>query len=295
MPCAARFECGSGLVFDAVWFTLVSVALVVSACRRRAPRARAGHILDAPAATGVRRRVLRSSQFLLVGGVRRNSVGSAGSRPDRRPGTGRPPAAGRAGGPGPSRRTGSGALSGSPSRFGSATVITSERPCWMISARSGSGPAARLRLSNGQTSWVLVLGARPAGTTGEPPRLIAGAPFRRVTCYWAGSVSGAAIGIGAMTMGMLRLPMSSVLLATLFLGKYRAHGDPARDRRSRGVLRDHAPAARPWPTRVRLRARARPSGRPCTRARSRSRARAGAVPDDDGPHVMTHQKRVSSC
>ncbi|GAA4929706.1 H+/Cl- antiporter ClcA [Actinomycetospora succinea] len=31
-------------------------------------------------------------------------------------------------------------------------------------------------------------------------------------------VSGAAIGMGAMTVGMLRLPMTSVLLATLFLG-----------------------------------------------------------------------------
>lgn len=53
----------------------------------------------------------------------------------------------------------------------------------MISARSGSGPAARLRLWNGQTRWVLVLGARPAGTIGEPPRLLAGAPSRWVTCY----------------------------------------------------------------------------------------------------------------
>src|SRR6476659_7975055 len=71
MPWAARFECGSGLVVDAIWISLVSVALVVSACRRRAPRARAGHILDAAAATDVRRRVVRSSQFPLLGGIRR--------------------------------------------------------------------------------------------------------------------------------------------------------------------------------------------------------------------------------
>jgi hypothetical protein len=32
------------------------------------------------------------------------------------------------------------------------------------------------------------------------------------------ALSGAAIGMGAMTVGMLRLPMTSVLLATLFLG-----------------------------------------------------------------------------
>ena len=32
------------------------------------------------------------------------------------------------------------------------------------------------------------------------------------------ALSGAAIGMGAMTVGMLRLPLTSVLLATLFLG-----------------------------------------------------------------------------
>jgi H+/Cl- antiporter ClcA len=34
------------------------------------------------------------------------------------------------------------------------------------------------------------------------------------------TITGAAIGIGAMTAGMLQLPITAVLLTTLFLGTY---------------------------------------------------------------------------
>lgn len=61
-----------------------------------------------------------------------------------------------------------------------------------------------------------------AGFRGGPtfPAMFLGAAAGTVLAYLPGldALSGAAIGMGAMTVGMLRLPMTSVLLATLFLG-----------------------------------------------------------------------------
>ena len=61
-----------------------------------------------------------------------------------------------------------------------------------------------------------------AGFRGGPtfPAMYLGAAGGTALAFLPGldALSGAAIGMGAMTVGMLRLPMTSVLLATLFLG-----------------------------------------------------------------------------
>jgi H+/Cl- antiporter ClcA len=61
-----------------------------------------------------------------------------------------------------------------------------------------------------------------AGFRGGPtfPAMFLGAAGGTALAHLPGldALSGAAIGMGAMTVGMLRLPLTSVLLATLFLG-----------------------------------------------------------------------------
>ena len=56
------------------------------------------------------------------------------------------------------------------------------------------------------------------------------------------------MGIGALSCAMLRLPLTSTLLATLLLGGDGAVGDAAGDRRGGGGLRRHHGA--PGPRRV---------------------------------------------
>jgi H+/Cl- antiporter ClcA len=67
-------------------------------------------------------------------------------------------------------------------------------------------------------AYVGALGAFRGGPTF--PAMFIGAVGGTALAHLPGidALSGAAIGMGAMTVGMLRLPMTSVLLATLFLG-----------------------------------------------------------------------------
>ena len=57
-------------------------------------------------------------------------------------------------------------------------------------------------------------------------------------------IAGAAIGIGAMTAGMLQLPITAVLLTTLFLGTDGIKVMPPDDRGGRGVVRPDEVAGR---------------------------------------------------
>ena len=49
-------------------------------------------------------------------------------------------------------------------------------------------------------------------------------------------IAGAAMGIGAMTVAMLGLPLVALLLVTLFLQARRRAADAARDRRDRRLV-----------------------------------------------------------
>ena len=67
-------------------------------------------------------------------------------------------------------------------------------------------------------------------------------------------VAGAAMGIGAMTCAMLGLPLTSVLVTTLFLGIGRLRRHAPRHRRRRRHLRRARPFLAPAPSRTRFRA-----------------------------------------
>ena len=71
------------------------------------------------------------------------------------------------------------------------------------------------------------------------PGMFIGAAGGLALSHLAGlpAITGAAIGIGAMTAGMLQLPITSVLLTTLFLGSYGIERDAAGDRRGSGGVR----------------------------------------------------------
>ena len=71
------------------------------------------------------------------------------------------------------------------------------------------------------------------------PGLFIGAAGGIALSHLAGlpMIVGAAMGMGALMTAMLGLPLTSVMLTTLFLAGRRPHAHARRDRRRRGLLR----------------------------------------------------------
>jgi len=99
----------------------------------------------------------------------------------------------------------------------------------LFSGQNALGPLLRDPAAYGVGALLLLIvckgigyGAALGGFRGGPtfPAMFLGAAGGTALAHLPGlqALSGAAIGMGAMTVGMLRLPMTSVLLATLFLG-----------------------------------------------------------------------------
>jgi H+/Cl- antiporter ClcA len=99
----------------------------------------------------------------------------------------------------------------------------------LFSGQSALGPLLRDPAAYGVGALMLLIvckgiayGAALGGFRGGPtfPAMFLGAAGGTALAHLPGleALSGAAVGMGAMTVGMLRLPMTSVLLATLFLG-----------------------------------------------------------------------------
>jgi H+/Cl- antiporter ClcA len=99
----------------------------------------------------------------------------------------------------------------------------------LFSGQDALGPLLRGPAAYGVGALLLLIAAKGlayagalAAFRGGPtfPAMFLGAVGGTALALLPGldALSGAAIGMGAMTVGMLRLPMTSVLLATLFLG-----------------------------------------------------------------------------
>ena len=99
----------------------------------------------------------------------------------------------------------------------------------LFSGQNALGPLLRDPAAYGVGALLLLIACKGlayagalAGFRGGPtfPAMFIGAAGGTALAHLPGldALSGAAIGMGAMTVGMLRLPLTSVLLATLFLG-----------------------------------------------------------------------------
>ncbi len=99
----------------------------------------------------------------------------------------------------------------------------------LFSGQTALGPLLRDPAAYGVGALLLLMACKGlayagalAGFRGGPtfPAMFLGAAGGMALAHMPGldALSGAAIGMGAMTVGMLRLPLTSVLLATLFLG-----------------------------------------------------------------------------
>jgi H+/Cl- antiporter ClcA len=99
----------------------------------------------------------------------------------------------------------------------------------LFSGQTALGPLLRDPAAYGVGALLLLIACKGlayagalAGFRGGPtfPAMFIGAAGGTALSHLPGldALSGAAIGMGAMTVGMLRLPLTSVLLATLFLG-----------------------------------------------------------------------------
>jgi H+/Cl- antiporter ClcA len=99
----------------------------------------------------------------------------------------------------------------------------------LFSGQDALGPLLRDPAAYGVGALLLLIACKGlayagalAGFRGGPtfPAMFIGAVGGTAMAHLPGldALSGAAIGMGAMTVGMLRLPLTSVLLATLFLG-----------------------------------------------------------------------------
>ncbi len=99
----------------------------------------------------------------------------------------------------------------------------------LFSGQDALGPLLRNPAAYGIGTLLLLIACKGlaysgslAGFRGGPtfPAMFLGAAGGTALAFLPGldALTGAAIGMGAMTVGMLRLPMTSVLLATLFLG-----------------------------------------------------------------------------
>lgn len=99
----------------------------------------------------------------------------------------------------------------------------------LFSGQDALGPLLRDPAAYGVGALLLLIACKGlayagalAGFRGGPtfPAMFIGAAGGTALAHLPGldALSGAAIGMGAMTVGMLRLPLTSVLLATLFLG-----------------------------------------------------------------------------
>ena len=113
--------------------------------------------------------------------------------------------------------------------FGEATGNPLPRCC--SPARAHSRRCSRMPLATPPGRWVLLVVCKGLAYSlalssfrGGPtfPGMFIGAAGGIALSHLAGlpPITGAAIGIGAMTAGMLQLPITSVLLTTLFLGSY---------------------------------------------------------------------------
>ena len=99
----------------------------------------------------------------------------------------------------------------------------------LFSGQNALGPLLRDPAAYGVGALLLLIACKGLAYAGRSPGSAAGPTFPAMFIGAAGgtalahlpgldALSGAAIGMGAMTVGMLRLPLTSVLLATLFLG-----------------------------------------------------------------------------